>query len=78
MVKARNQAYLIAFGNNLRKLLEAKKKSPEDVAAHGNIETKQVYRVLKGEHSTTLSIIYAIAQGLEVHPKVLFSFDFNE
>ena len=77
-MKVRNQAYLTAFGENLKSLLYSKKKSPEDVAAIGLIETKQVYRVINGEHSATLSIIYAIAKGLDIHPKKLFDFEFEE
>lgn len=79
-MKVRNQLYLTAFGLNLKQLIKARKKTPEDVAAIGNIETKQVYRVINGEHSATLSIIIAIARGLEVHPKKLldFEFDFEE
>jgi transcriptional regulator with XRE-family HTH domain len=79
-VKIRNQAYLDAFGANLKKLIVLKKKTPEDVAAIGRIETKQVYRVINGEHSATLSVIVAIAKGLEIHPKKLldFEFDFGE
>lgn len=57
--------------------MNEKGKTPEDVAAQGNIETKQVYRVINGEHSATLSIIRAIAKGLEVKPKDLFDFDFD-
>lgn len=74
-VKERNQSYLKAFGDHLAQLMVAKGKSPEDVAALGNIETKQVYRVKNGEHSPTLSIIISIAKGLEVHPRELFDFD---
>lgn len=79
-MKVRNQPYLDAFGANLKKLIDSKKKTPEDVAAIGRIETKQVYRVINGEHSATLSIIVAIAKGLEVPPKKLldFEFDFGE
>jgi len=77
-VKIRNEAYLRAFGDNLRKVLDRLKKTPEEVAAHGNIETKQVYRVINGEHSSTLSVIYAIAKGAGVHPKVLFDFEFKD
>ena len=77
-MKARNQKYLTAFGHNLKHLINAKKKTPEEVAAHGDIETKQVYRVINGEHSTTLSIVYALAKGLGVKPKQLFDFEFNE
>jgi len=77
-VKVRNQKYLNAFGKHLSQLLEEQGKTPEEVAAHASIETKQVYRVLNGEHSATISITYAIAKGLEVHPKLLFDFDFSE
>lgn len=76
-MKVRNQAYLNVFGENLKKLISQKKKTPEEVAAIGGIETKQVYRVINGEHSATLSIIVAIARGLEVHPKKLLDFDFD-
>lgn len=58
--------------------MEAKGVTPEHIAAIGNIETKQVYRVKNGEHSCTLSIIKSIATGLEVHPKELFDFDFTD
>ena len=77
-MKVRNQPYLDAFGQNLKKLIAQKKKTPESVAAIGNIETKQVYRVINGEHSVSLSIIFAIAMGLEIHPKKLFDFEFEE
>ena len=46
-MKVRSQEYLVAFGNNLKILIANKKKTPEDTAALGNIETKQgVVRVL--------------------------------
>ena len=77
-MKVRNQKYLTAFGKNLKELIESKNKTPEEVAAIGRIETKQVYRVINGEHSTTLSIIYAIAKGLEVKPIELFGFEYND
>ena len=77
-MKVRNQRYLDAFGEHLAGLLKLKGKTPEEVAAHANIETKQVYRVLNGEHSASISITYAIAKGLGVHPKVLFDFEFRE
>lgn len=76
-MEIRNKAYLIAFGQNLKRLIEAKKKTPEDVAAIGGLETKQVYRAINGEHSTGLAILISIAKGLEVHPKKLFDFEFN-
>ena len=77
-MKVRNQKYLNAFGNHLSQILRQKGKTPEEVAAHAGIETKQVYRVLNGEHSASISIIYAISKGLGVHPKALFDFEFHE
>jgi len=76
-VKIRDQKYLNAFGRNLKNLLDERGKTPEDVAAIGRIETKQVYRVINGEHSTTLSVLIAIAKGLDVHPKILLDFEFE-
>ena len=75
-MKTKNQAYITAFGQKFKKLLDSKKKTPEEVAAHGNIETKQIYRVINGEHAATLSVIYALAKGLDVPPKELFDFIF--
>lgn len=74
-MKNKNQKYLEAFGKHLNGLLALKSKTPEEVAAIGNIETKQVYRVMNAEHDTSLSIIIAIAKGLEIHPKDLFNFE---
>ncbi len=75
---AKNQAYLKAFGRNLKKLIDTKGMTPEHVAALGNLETKQVYRAINGEHSTGLRIIYSIARGLGVKPRALFDFEFKE
>jgi transcriptional regulator with XRE-family HTH domain len=76
-VKVRNQKYLEAFGQNLKQIIDSKKKTPETVAALGNIETKQVYRAINAEHSVSLSVIAAIAIGLDMHPKKLFDFEFD-
>jgi transcriptional regulator with XRE-family HTH domain len=77
-VKERNKEYVIAFGLNLKRIMEEKGLSPEDVAIQAELEPKQVYRVRNGEHSATLSVVYAIASGLNIHPKELFDFDFKE
>ncbi|MBC7903147.1 MAG: helix-turn-helix transcriptional regulator [Gemmatimonadaceae bacterium] len=74
----KDQAYIKAFGQNLKKLIKAKGMTPADVAAHGNIETKTVYRVINGEHDTRIVTIKNIAKGLGVHPKILFHFEFED
>lgn len=77
-MKVRNQKYLDAFGAHLLQLLQERGKTPEEVAAIANIETKQVYRVINAEHSATISVTYAIAKGLGVHHMKLFDFDFKD
>lgn len=72
-----SQKYLVAFGDNLKRLIEKKEMKPQDVAALGYIETKQVYRVINAEHSASISTIVSIARGLDLHPKQLFDFDFD-
>jgi predicted transcriptional regulator len=76
-VKVKDQAYLIAFGNNLKKIILDKGLSPDDVATFSNIETKQVYRAINAERSINLSTLLAIAKGLEIHPKELLDFDYD-
>ena len=63
-MKVRNQPYLTAFGDNLKRIMQDKGSNPETVAAIGEIETKQVYRVINGEHSTTLSVIVDLSDAL--------------
>jgi transcriptional regulator with XRE-family HTH domain len=68
----------MAFGNHLKFLIESKGKTPEEVAAHGDLETKQIYRAINGEHSTGLAILYSIAKGIGVKPKTLLDFEFED
>jgi transcriptional regulator with XRE-family HTH domain len=77
MVKIRNEAYQIAFGENLKRIRNSKKISREKLAAEAGIEPKQVYRIEVGENSPTLATIVAVAAALGVHPKKLFEFEFD-
>ncbi|HSC54250.1 MAG TPA: helix-turn-helix transcriptional regulator [Phnomibacter sp.] len=74
-MKKKNQKYLDEFGKHLKTLIKAEETTPEAVAARGDIETKQVYRVINAEHDPTLSTIVAIAKGLDIHTTTLFNFD---
>lgn len=74
VLKNRNEQYLKLFGRNLKKLIKAKNLKPTDVAAFSGIESKQVYRILNGEQSASLSTLFSIAQGLEISMKDLFGF----
>jgi len=74
----RNQAYINAFGGNLKKLRLAKKLSRETLAAHARIETMQIYRIETGKINTTISTVFAIATALDISPKKLLDFEFLE
>jgi transcriptional regulator with XRE-family HTH domain len=72
----RNQKYIQAFGEHLRKLRNAKKLSQEDLADKCGTTLSQIGRFERGERSPTLSTILILAQGLDIEPKKLLDFDF--
>lgn len=74
----RNQAYIDAFGENLKKLRLARKYSRETLAAYAGIETMQVYRIETGRVNTTISTILVLSKALEVNPKRLLDFEFSQ
>lgn len=76
MSKIRNQAFITAFGENLKKLRTNKKLSRETLSAYAGIEVMQIYRIETGKVNTTISTLLVLANGLEVSPKKLLEFDF--
>lgn len=76
-MKNDNKEYYKKFGENLQNLITKKRKDVITIASVGNIEQKQVYRVLNGEHGASLKTLIALAKGLDVHPKELFDFKFD-
>ena len=76
MTLIRNEAFLVAFGKNLKKLRLAKKLSRETLAANADIEPMQVYRIETAKVNTTISTLLTLAIALEVNPKKLLDFDY--
>lgn len=76
MTLIRNEAFIIAFGENLKKLRTAKKLSREALAAEADIEVMQVYRIETGKVNTTISTVLALATALGVTPKKLMDFEY--
>lgn len=74
--RIRDEKYLKAFGENLKRLRHRKKISRETLAAYSEIETMQVYRIETGKINTTISTALALSKGLEIHPKRLFDFEY--
>lgn len=76
MTRIRNEAFLEAFGKNLKKLRLARKLSRETLAAAADIEPMQVYRIETAKVNTTISTLLTLSIALDVSPKKLLDFDY--
>lgn len=74
----RNQKYLDAFGENLKRLRRAKGLSQEKLALNSEMDYQQIYRIEHGKINTTISTILSISKALDVHPKELLDFEFED
>lgn len=73
----RDQRYIKAFGENLRKLRVSKGLAQEELAHRCEVPLSQVGRIERGVRDPTLSTILLLAKGLEVDPKVLLDFKYK-
>lgn len=73
----RDQKYIKAFGDNLRKLRLSKDLGQEELAHRCDIPLSQVGRLERGERSPTLSTILILARGLGIDPSVLLEFKYK-
>jgi len=75
--KFRDEHYLKAFGENLRRLRLNKNLSQEDLAGKSETTLSQVGRIERGERAPTILTVLVLAKALEVHPKQLLDFEFK-
>jgi len=75
LVKSKDQEYIQAFGENLRKLRKANDLSQEDLANDADIPINQIGRIERAEVNTTLSTMRAISKALNIHIITLFDFE---
>lgn len=73
----RDESYIKAFGDNLKKLRLSKNLSQEDLSHLCEIPLSQVGRFERGVRSPTLSTILVLARGLKVEPKILLDFKYK-
>jgi transcriptional regulator with XRE-family HTH domain len=66
------------FAKNLKALREKKGISLRELSLRANLEYSQVQRIEKGKVNLSLTTMIALAEGLDVHPKKLLDFDFEE
>ena len=75
LVKSKDQKYIEAFGQHLRKLRKANDLSQEDLANDADIPINQIGRIERAEVNTTISTMRAISKALNLHITDLFDFD---
>lgn len=75
--KAVNEIFIIEFGKNLRKIRLSKNVSMQTLAYTINVEYSQISRIELGKINTSISIVFEIANALEVPLKNLFDFELN-
>lgn len=68
---------LIKFAKHLTKIRKSKGLSIRQLAAASDLEYSQLQRIEKGKVNFAFSTLAAISEGLEVHPKKLLDFDFE-
>jgi len=74
MSKTRDEKTLIAFGKNLQKIRKAKKISLRKLEILSEVDYSEIHRVEKGKRNPSLTIILALAKGLQIDPSDLIKF----
>jgi transcriptional regulator with XRE-family HTH domain len=70
----RNEKYLRAFGQNLRRIRKEKGLTMEALSFEAEIEYRQLGRIERGEVNTTISTVYVLAKALKIEESELFKF----
>jgi len=74
MSKTRDEKTLIAFGKNLQTIRKAKKISLRKLEILSEVDYSEIHRVEKGKRNPSLTIILALAKGLQIDPYELINF----
>lgn len=74
----KKEKLLQKFGNNLSKIREGRALSIRQLAAAAELEYSQVQRIEKGKVNFAFTTLICLARGLDIHPKKLLDFDFDE
>jgi transcriptional regulator with XRE-family HTH domain len=69
--------YLKRFGENLKKIREAKGISQRALASSCNVDHSHISRIEKGEKNITVLTILELAGALEVKPRKLLDFEID-
>jgi transcriptional regulator with XRE-family HTH domain len=78
MARVKNNAYGKAFSKHLRRLRENKNITLKELGMASNLDLATVQRIEKTHGNVTISTLLALSKGLNVHPKELLDFDYEE
>jgi transcriptional regulator with XRE-family HTH domain len=78
MGSLRNEEYILAFATHLRALRIKKGLTLNDIHINAGMELSSVERIEKRQGNITISTLYALAKAMNVHPRELLDFDFDE
>jgi transcriptional regulator with XRE-family HTH domain len=65
------------FGDNLRKIREGKKLSLLQLSYNCSLDDSNISKIEHGKFNITLSTIFELAKGLDIHPKKLLDFEIS-
>ena len=66
---------LVGLGKNVKKLREKKGLSLRQLAALCDVDHSVISKIEKGERNITVSTLFELAKGLEVHVRKLVEFE---
>ncbi len=71
------QNFKTCFGENLKRIRESKNLSFRQLATRCNIDYSDLSKIEKGKRDIQLSTLLELSKGLDIHPRVLFDFEFD-
>jgi len=74
VTKIRDDIFIKAFGENVRKLREQRSLSQEELYDFAGLSKNQIGNIERGEVNTTISTAYAVAKALNISVSELFDF----
>lgn len=73
MNNTRDEKILRRFGNNLKTIRKTRKLSLRKLADIADVDFSQIHRIEKGESNPTLTMIFALAEALDIKPSELIN-----
>lgn len=77
-MEGEKNVFLIEFGRQLKSLRIKQQLSLRQLAIRCNIDHSDISKIEKGNRNIQLSTILELSKGLEIQPKELFEFKFED